>query len=137
MKSKEWSGGHRSQHIVAKIVCLFLAVVLWLYVMYVVAPEYSEVYDNIYVSVVTDTNFKNGEIDNPLISVRVRGTKQALMVNDDSSVTACVRLADLSEFLNENGELEKFVYDLPVYFVLPDGLTVDGEYTIPVSVREK
>lgn len=134
MKTKEWSG-RRPQHIVAKIVCLLLAVVIWLYVMYIAAPEYSMVYNDIPVSVITDGNLPyTGEVDNQ-ISVRVKGTKDKLAEYTAADVVAYVRLADM---VIETGALTPgTVYTATVQFTLPEGLSVDGEYTVPVFVQAK
>lgn len=135
MKTKEFSG-RRPQHIVAKIVCLLLAVVLWLYVMYVAAPEYDLVYHNIPVTVIATSDYPfTGEIDNALISVRVRGTKAKLAEYDSTDITAYVRLSDVAG--EGSGLTPDNLYTATVQFTMPEGLTVEGEYTVPVFVQAK
>ena len=126
MKTKEWSA-RRPQHIVAKIVCLFLAVVLWLYVMYAAAPTYEAVYENVVVTVYGDST--EWEIDNATISVRVQGTKQELATYGAESIVAYVLPSDLPDAqpLATDG-----FYSFPVRFRMPAALSVKGDYTVVV-----
>ncbi|MBQ8858896.1 MAG: hypothetical protein IJ012_03800 [Clostridia bacterium] len=133
MKTKEWSGRH-SQHIVAKIVCFLLAIVFWLYVMYVVAPTYEEEYRDIPVNVIASTVY-TGEIDDPYITIRVSGTKQALAKYSAADVLAYVRMATLTE--TGEGLIDGMTYKMKVQFNLPEGLAVEGEPEVSVRVTEK
>ena len=133
MKTKEWSGRH-SSHIVAKVVCFLLAIVFWLYVMYVAAPTYEEEYRDIPVNVIASTLY-TGSIDDPYITIRVSGTKQALAKYSAADVLAYVRLSSLTE----TGDIliTDKPYKMKVQFNLPEGLTVEGEPEVSVRVTAK
>ncbi len=133
MKTKEWSGNGKSSHIVAKIVCLLLAVVLWLYVMYDAAPQYTEVYANVPVAVLGTEDLTS--TSTPVVRVRVRGTKAALYECDEEDIHASVHIADLAD---KDGKIEVGItHTATVVFELPEGMSVDGDYTVSVFVQEK
>ena len=134
MKTKEWSGRH-SQHIVAKIVCFLLAIVFWLYVMYVAAPTYQEEYRDIPVNVIASTLYDGVIVDDASITIRVSGTKQALAKNSAADVLAYVRIATLTEA--GEGLVDGMPYKMKVQFNLPEGLTVEGEPEVTVRVSAK
>ncbi|MBQ8174785.1 MAG: hypothetical protein IJ009_05220 [Clostridia bacterium] len=127
MKNKEFSA-HRPQHIVAKIVCLLLAVIIWLYVMYVEAPLYEQVFEDVVVTVKASEGTP-WQIDDPTISVRVRGTKMELATYNAENVVAYILPSDYPDAqpLDSTG-----FYAFPVRFQLPGALSVKGDYTITV-----
>ena len=127
MKNKEFST-RRPQHIVAKIVCLLLAVVLWLYVMYAEAPTYEETFEDVIVTVKA-TEGSPWQIDDPRLSIRVRGTKMELSTYSSEDIVAYILPSDHpdSEPLDTLG-----FYDFPVRFQLPGALSVKGDYTVTV-----
>ncbi len=128
MKSKEFST-RRPRHIVAKIVCLLLAVVLWLYVMYAEAPIYSEVYEGVTVTVSGDTAVWH--IDDPTISVRVYGTKMELASYSAQDIVAYVLPSDLPDATPiEGGDHQ---YSFHVRIKLPGALSVKDEYSVVVK----
>ncbi len=130
MKTKEWST-KRPHHWLAKIVCLLIAVLFWLYVMYVAAPTYDAYYTEIPVTVVSSGNF-SGETGT-LTSMRVFGTKAALAELEKEQIRATVYLANASNMLLVVGEYAT----LPVEISLPAGVTVQDNYTIPVLIKAK
>ena len=128
MKNKEFST-RRPQHIIAKIVCLLLAVVLWLYVMYANPPIYSEVYEDVTVYVNGDTAV--WAIDDPTISIRVYGTKMELSSYTAADINAYILPSDLADAtpIGEGGN--QFAFDVRIK--LPGALTVKDEYTVVVT----
>ena len=127
MKNKEFSG-RRPQHIVAKIVCLLLAVVIWLYVMYVDAPIYEEVYEGVSVTVHGDATA--WQIQDDTISIRVRGTKQELATYSAQNIEAYILPSDEPDaLLIDQGS---GLYSFPIRFKLPGALTVKDDYAITV-----
>ncbi len=134
MKTKKWSF-RRPRHILARIVCLLLAVVFWLYVMYVAAPPYDATYQNIHVTVLESENIGfTGTVD-PLASIRVLGSKMALHATEAEDIIATVSLSDLEG--SKNPLVDGMLYQLRVSFKTPDGITVDGEYTVSVLLKRK
>ena len=125
MKNKEFST-RRPQHIVAKIVCLLLAVVLWLYVMYANPPIYSEVIDGVTVYVNGDT--AAWTIDDPTISVRVYGTKMELAAYDAEHIEAYILPSDLPDATPVGDGGDQFSFNVRIK--LPGALTVKGDYTV-------
>ena len=134
MKNKEWVG-RRSHHWIAKIVCLLVAVVFWLYVMRVVAPLYDDTYTDVPVSVVGAETFAYTGTASSLPVLRIQATKENLAKYTRDDVTAWVNLTDLEE----TGEI---LYDgktvkLVVRFRCPGDITVDGAYEVEVTLRAK
>lgn len=135
MKAKR-SSFRRPHHILARIICLFLAIIFWLYVMYVAAPPYDAEYKDIRVSVVESEflNFTVREVA-PIPSVRVMGSKMALAACDAEDIIATVSLSDLESVKNNLNTKES--YSLAVTFKTPDGIMIDGEYTVSVRLEVK
>ena len=133
MKTKKLAF-RRPRHIFARVVCLLLAVIFWLYVMYAAAPPYDETYYNIPVAVLggEESGFI-GSAD-ALPSVRVLASKKVLYTLDEGDIIATVSLADLD---GKGAIIAGRSYVLKVTFQLPDGVTVDGEYTVSVNVTKK
>ena len=132
MKNKEFST-RRPQHIIAKIVCLLLAVVLWLYVMYANPPIYSEVYEGVTVTVNGDPT--EWRIDDPTISVRVYGTKMELASYTAEDIEAYVLPSDLPD-ATPIGTGED-LYSFTVRIKLPGALTVKDDYFVVVQSLEE
>ena len=87
MKAKR-SSFRRPHHILARIICLFLAIIFWLYVMYVAAPPYDAEYKDIRVSVVESEflNFTVREVAPiPVLDDHTRDIMKAYY-NDDLSL---------------------------------------------------
>jgi hypothetical protein len=130
MKNKEISL-RRPQHIVAKIVCLILAVVLWLYVMYVEAPVYSEVYEGVRVTVNGDAT--EWRIDDPTLSIRVYGTKMELAAYSATDVVAYILPSDLPDATPMGTDAEGYqMYSFDVRVKLPGALSLEDEYFVVV-----
>lgn len=128
MKNKEFST-RRPRHIIAKIVCLLLAVVLWLYVMYAEAPIYSEVYEGVTVNLVGDTTA--WDIDDPTISVRVYGTKMELAAYSAENIEATVLTSDLPDATPVGNGGDQYSFNVRIK--LPGALTVKDEYFVVVK----
>lgn len=128
MKNKEFSA-RRPRHIIAKIVCLLLAVVLWLYVMYAEAPIYSEVYEGVTVNLVGDTTV--WDIDDPTISVRVYGTKMELAAYSAENIEATVLTSDLPDATPVGNGGDQYSFNVRIK--LPGALTVKDEYFVVVK----
>ena len=129
MKTKEWAA-KRPRHWLAKILCLLVAIIFWLYVMYTVAPEYDAQYFEIPVQVVASSEFSGEAGTLPL--VRVFGTKAALSTLTKEDIRAEVHLKDLS---GESDVTDNSYQTLTVKFTLPSGIRVDGPYTVSVCVH--
>lgn len=128
MKNKEFST-RRPRHIIAKIVCLLLAVVLWLYVMYAEAPIYSEVYEGVTVNLVGDATA--WDIDDPTISVRVYGTKMELAAYSAENIEATVLTSDLPDAAPVGNGGDQYSFNVRIK--LPGALTVKDEYFVVVK----
>ncbi len=135
-RSKEWLS-RRSRHWLAKIVCLLIAVIFWLYVMRVEPPEYTETYVDIPVTVLGDNGFSYTGTASNLASVRVKATRSVLAQHGKQDVTAWVSLLDLQdqEELLKDGQTVKLV----VHFDIPSVLRVENEgtYEVDVTLQEK
>lgn len=135
MKTKEWAA-RRPQHLVARIVCLLLAVITWLCVMRVADPICNGSLTGVSLSVVnSETVAYTGVPESDTISrVRVRGTKAVLAASKASDVSAYVDMSDL-QF---NASLaEDQICEMTVYFRTPEGLLIDGGYTVRVRLKAK
>lgn len=135
MKTKEWNA-RRPQHLVARIVCVLLAVIAWLCVMRISDPVCDGTLNDVSVTVV-DTNLVayTGILESDTISrVRIRATKEKLAAIQATEVSAFVNMADLQSVspLEEDG-----TYEMTVYFKTPEGISIDGNYTVTVRLQEK
>lgn len=134
MKTKDL--GRRSFHVIAKIVCFFMAVLIWLYVMWVKPPKYDCYFDNIPVAMSESASvaFSGEFADSDRIpTVCVYATKAAMSVCTAADITAYVSLDDLGKEPLEAGH----TYLVPVHFDLPDGMEVRDEYHVSVLLRNK
>ena len=133
MKVKNWlKFGRGPHHWLARIICLLIAVVVWLGVMRVAPPMYDETYRDVRVEVrVTDAlPDYTGSVDE-LLSVRVWGTKDALLAYSAQDITAYVKIADLDTYTPGK------TYELTVYFELPEGLEIRNEYRVSMFLEGK
>lgn len=135
MKTKEWAA-RRPQHLVARIVCLFLAVITWLCVMRVADPICNGSLTGVSLSVVnSDTVAYTGVPESDTVSrVRVRGTKAVLAAVKPSDVSAYV---DMSDLQFNTSLAEDQICEMTVYFRTPEGLLIDGGYTVHVRLKAK
>lgn len=89
----------KNHHIAAKLVCLLIAIVLWIYVMDSENPDWEETFENIPITLI---NTDDIEIDNGLtiysgysntINITVRGRKNEIsgITAEDFNVTADVK----------------------------------------------
>lgn len=134
MKNKEWIG-RRSHHWIAKIVCLLVAVIFWLYVMRVAPPLYDDTYTDVPVSVVGAESFAYTGTAGNLSALRIKATKEDLAKYTAADVVAWVDLLDLenkSEVLYDGKTVK-----LTVRFKCPEGMVIDDIYEVDVSLRTK
>ncbi len=135
--------GHNA---VAKIVCLLLALVLWIYVMDAENPDWEETFEDIPVSLI---NTDEIEIDSGLtiysgysntVDITVRGRKNALseLTADDFAVTADVQsISSVGEYtLPVDIKLEK---DVEIVSQSASEVTVlvDKKETVTLDVKTK
>ncbi len=135
MKTKEWvrSGSH---HLITRLVCLLLAVVVWLFVMQEKQPAYDAVYYNVRIEVRGSDTFTGELADAGPYNVRVWGTKSDLLRYSAADVTAYVDIATYSQ--GDGGTLlSGHTYSMPVQFSLPNGLEVRDEWSVSVHLQEK
>ena len=137
MKLKNWfKVGRGPHHLIARVICLAVAVVVWLYVMRVAPPTYDETYRDVAVEVEESDILSDftGSVDS-VLSLRVWGTKAALYEYDADDVRAYVKIADLADFNGSFGAGK--TYELLVYFELPEGLEVRDEYRVSMLLENK
>lgn len=135
MKTKEWSS-RRPQHIIARVVCLLLAVITWLCVMRISDPICEGSLTGISIMVLEDENGAyTGTAENAVTGrIRIRGTKQALATVKAGDVSAYVDLKDL-QFLSEPDTAVPVTMTLQ--FKTPEGIEIDGSYQIDVRLKAK
>lgn len=135
MKTKEWAA-RRPQHLVARIVCLLLAVVTWLCVMRISDPVCDGSLSGIAISVIENENVSLTALPEHEVTGRVRicGTKAALAAVKAEDVSAYVDMADL-QFV-ASPQVDEY-YTMTLYFKTPDGILIDGEYTVRVCLKAK
>ncbi len=136
MTTNETRGGHHD--FVAKIVCLLLALILWVYVMEVENPDWEETVSDIPVELVNtdeieidhDLTIYGGYSEKVEITLRGRRNKLSEITADDIKATA-----DVSE-ITEPGE-----YTLPISVIVPDDSELVGSsvenVTVLVDKRER
>lgn len=137
MKVKNWlKFGRGPHHWLARIVCLVVAVVIWLCVMHVAPPMYDETYRDVRVEVRESDAFPayTGSVDE-LLSVRVWGSKEALAAYGAGDITAYVRIADLADAGSTYTPGK--TYELTVCFELPEGLELRNEYSVLMLLEDK
>ena len=136
MKVKSFKFNRGPHHILARLVCLLLAVLVWLFVMRIASPMYDETYRDIKVEVEESDILSEytGRVDG-LLTVRVWGTKEALHAYGPEDIRAYVKIADLAdaEGIFSAGK----TYELPVYFDLPDGLEVRQDHRVPMLLEAR
>ena len=135
MKTKEWSS-RRPQHLLARVLCLLLAVVAWLCVMRVAPPEQTEVLSDVVIRVVDSDGvaFTGVPESRTLDRVRIKGTKEVLAAIHASDISAYVNMVDL---IAERNLSDDEVYEMTVYFKTPEGITMDGSYSVKIRLQEK
>ena len=137
MKIKNWlKFGRGPHHWLARIVCLLVAVLVWLYVMRVAPPMYNETYRDVRVEVRESENLPafTGSVDK-LLSVEVWGTKEALLAYDAEDITAYVMIDDL---VSADGTYTPGkTYELTVYFELPEGLELREGHSVSMLLEGK
>lgn len=137
MKVKNWfKFGRSPHHWLARIICLLIAVLVWLYVMRVAPPMYDETYRDVRVQVRESEMLSDytGSVDE-LLAVRVWGSKEALAAYGAEDITAYVKIADLA--VADGTYTPGKTYELTVYFELPEGLELRDEYRVSILLEGK
>ena len=137
MKIKNWlKFGRGTRRWLARIICLLIAVVVWLYVMRVAPPMYDEKYRDVRVEVRESDVLPDytGHVDE-LLTVRVWGSKEALYTYDAEDITAYVKIADLAD--TDGTYTPGKTYQLTVYFELPEGLELREDYSVSMLLEGK
>ena len=134
MKTKKLTF-RRPRNILARVICLLLAIIFWLYVMYVAAPPYDATYKEIAVTVIESENIAYTAVVDPIASIRVSGSKKALAATESEDIVATVLLSDLEN--SKTPLADGMTYTLKVSFQTPEGITVEGDYTVPVLLKRK
>lgn len=111
----------KSFHIIPKIVCVFLAFILWIYVMEVDSPDYEDVFEDVAVTVVGTTQLENERNlsifsgYDTLVDVTVKGQKSVIAKYSSEDIVATV---DVSK-IEKSG-----MYTLEVFVDVPSGMTL-------------
>ena len=137
MKVKNWlKFGLGPHHWLVRIICLLVAVLVWLYVMRVAPPMYDETYRDVHVQVRESEMLPayTGSVDE-LLSVRVWGSKEAIAAYSAQDITAYVKIADLAAA--DGTCTPGKTYELTVYFELPEGLELRDEYRVSILLEGK
>lgn len=134
MKTPKWNF-RRPRHLLARVVCLLLAIVIWLYVMYAAAPPYDETYTDIPVVVLESDEIPFAGSADSLPSIRILGSKMALANCEKEDIVATVSLSDLVD--GTRPLVDGMLYSLKVSFETPEGISVEGEYTVSVLLKSK
>ena len=134
MKTKEWSA-RRPQHLLARIICLLLAIITWLCIMRIADPICDGSLTGISIMVLEDEDGAyTGSVENAVTGrIRIRGTKQALAAVKAGDVSAYVDLKDLQIISTP----DKDTVTMPLYFKTPEGIEIDGSYQIDVRLQAK
>lgn len=114
--------------IIPFVICLFIAFLVWLYVMYVNAPKYTYTFENIPVEVGDiPSRFLDCEvkIDSDYVSADFYGTNVALSKCERSGIKGHINLTKFSE---------PGSYDAEVIFDYPAGASLDCRDTVKVSI---
>lgn len=131
MKAKEL-GAYRPQHLLAKFIFFLLAIVIWLFVMRVAAPEYDARWSGVPVDVRGNVDGYTVTVEEETIDIRVFATKELLAQYGGKDITAYVDLSSIS-FAPEGGHS----YQMAVKFETPEGVTVRDEYFVSVLFTAK
>jgi len=111
----------KSFHIIPKLVCVFLAFILWIYVMEVDSPDYEDVFEDVAVTVVGTTQLENERNlsifsgYDTLVDVTVKGQKSVIAKYSSEDIVATV---DVSK-IEKSG-----MYTLEVFVDVPSGMTL-------------
>lgn len=111
----------KSFHIIPKLVCVFLAFILWIYVMEVDSPDYEDVFEDVAVTVVGTTQLENERNlsifsgYDTLVDVTVKGQKSVIAKYSSDDIVATV---DVSK-IEKSG-----MYTLEVFVDVPSGMTL-------------
>lgn len=128
------SGNHGS--LVVKILCIFAAFFLWIYVMMVESPDYEETFTGITVEIINEDALNENGLSlyagiGQTIDVTVFGKKRAILNMDESDIKA---FADVSALTSGSGR--SFC---EVTVEVPEGCTLVGlsQETIQVNIDEQ
>ncbi len=134
MKTKDWNT-RRPQHLLARAVCLFLAVITWLCVMRVADPVQDASFSGVPLAVKeVETLAYTGVPDSASLHVRIRATKAVLATVTAEDLHAYIDMADLPTDLTPAADVTCV---MPVHFDLPEGVLIDGDYTVKIRLQSK
>ena len=123
----------RSTTVITWLVCFFIALFIWLYVMETNPPQYTETFDDVDVIVeLTDTQsyfYKITSVSGDVIDVKLKGDKKSLSLCNEDTIIAYADVANI----NAAG-----TYVCNVIFVLPEGAALSGgsAYTVTLVVED-
>ena len=103
--------------------------------MYAAAPPYDETYTDIPVVVLESDEVRFSGSADSLPSIRVLDSKVALASCEKEDVVATVSLSDLVD--GTRPLVDGMLYSLKVSFETPEGISVEGEYTVSVLLKSK
>ncbi len=120
----------RVTDLIPRIICVFLAIVIWLYVIYNDEPDYEKSFDGIQVAItntalLTDRNLAIYGDDVTMTTIVITGRRGDILAYSAESISA---IADVSS-ITEPGK-----YNLPISPEVPEGATVISYYPREVSV---
>ena len=109
----------KKHNIIPKLVCVFAAFIVWIYVMEVDSPDHQEVFEDVPVTLtgLSELDSKNLSVfsgQDTVVDVTVKGQKSVISKNSVSDITVS---ADVSQ-ISEAGS-----YTLSLNFDVPSGLT--------------
>lgn len=124
--------GHFSVDIIAKILCVFAAFCLWIYVMQVESPEYSETFSHVVVELINTEDLvseKELAIYNgygTMIDVTLSGKKSVISKLTDKDIIATADVSSVKEGGNR--------YDCKINVDVPAGCKLEGISQETISV---
>ena len=124
----EENGKHNKKALISYLVCLFLAICSWFYVMQVDSPIYEKEFSNIPVTIDSSTLQNSISVINDEamhVDVTLKGKKTALNNLGTSEIIAYIDASNVSD---------PGTYNLNVDFQLPAGITVVSKYPDAINV---
>lgn len=129
--SKETVKGRlRSTDLIPRILCVILAIIIWLYVLYNSSPDYEKSFGGVDVSitntaVLADRNLSIYDESVTPIEIVVLGRRGDISVCTKDDISASVDVSSITE---------PGMYELPISIDVPDTATVKSYYPKKISV---
>lgn len=131
-RSKETVGGRlRSTDLIPRIICVLLAVIIWLYVIYNDTPDFEKSFDGVMASITNTAVLTErdlaiyGDASTP-VEIVITGRR-----GDISSYSA----EDIAAIVDVSAITEPGEYALPISPEVPEGVTVKSYYPKRVTVQ--